>query len=422
MDTQINVTIEVEDVNEKPTFDANLATDLEIAENTAAMQDLGNAFTATDPDNVGTDPNKDTLTYSLGGTDSASFDIDDQTGQIKTKAALDHETKETYTVTVTVSDGRNDAGDDEQNPVADATITVTITVTDVDDPGTIALSPTQPSAGDEVTATLEDDDGIKTDVDISWLWEKSSDPTDPNSWTTITGATANTYIPQEDDIGDYLRVTATYEDEDGPNKTAHEKTDSGVLDMPATNEPPAFDANLATTLSVLENTPAGENIGGPFTATDTDTGDALTYVLDGTDAASFAIIDTTGQIQDQSSARLRKAAHKTDLLSHRLRPRRQGPLRQPQHRSGRHHRRHHQRHQHGSAGRPGTTDRSRQSQARPLDLTVTWTAIEPTDASPVDGYDVQYRVEDTDGPLANSRRHRHRRKRHYHRPGIQYHL
>ena len=123
MDTQINVTIEVEDVNEKPTFDANLATDLEIAENTAAMHShRGNAFTATDPDNSGTDPNKDTLTYSLGGTDSASFDIDDETGQIKTKAALDHETKETYTVTVTVSDGRNDAGDDEQNPVADATI------------------------------------------------------------------------------------------------------------------------------------------------------------------------------------------------------------------------------------------------------------------------------------------------------------
>ena len=35
----IDVTIEVEDVNEKPTFDANLATELEIAENTAAMQD-----------------------------------------------------------------------------------------------------------------------------------------------------------------------------------------------------------------------------------------------------------------------------------------------------------------------------------------------------------------------------------------------
>ena len=44
--------------------------------------------------------------------------------------------------------------------------------------------------------------------------------------------------------------------------------------MPATNESPAFDANRTTTLSVQENTPAGENIGDPFTATDNDdTGD-----------------------------------------------------------------------------------------------------------------------------------------------------
>ena len=230
MDTFIDVTITVEDTNEPPAFADDAVTDLEVAENTAADVNIGAALTATDPDE------NETLTYGLTGTDASSFDIDAH-GQIKTKAALDHETKETYTVTVTVSDGRNDAGDDEQNPVADATITVTITVTDVDDPGTIALSPTQPSAGDEVTATLEDDDGIKTDVEIAWVWESSSDPTDANSWTTITGATTNTYIPQEEDEGEFLRVTATYEDEFGAGKTAQEETDSAVLDMPATNEP-----------------------------------------------------------------------------------------------------------------------------------------------------------------------------------------
>ena len=61
---------------------------------------------------------------------------------------------------MTVSDGRNDAGESEQLPVADDTIDVTITVTDVDDPGTITLSPTQPSAGNTLTATLDDDDGV----------------------------------------------------------------------------------------------------------------------------------------------------------------------------------------------------------------------------------------------------------------------
>ena len=63
----------------------------------------------------------DTLTYSLGGTDAASFDIDQATGQLQTKALLDYETKNTYTVTVTATDSSNASG----------TVTVTINVTHV---------------------------------------------------------------------------------------------------------------------------------------------------------------------------------------------------------------------------------------------------------------------------------------------------
>ena len=110
VDTYIDVTIEVEDVNEKPQFADDAPSAVTVDENTPADTNIGSPYTATDPD-AG-----ETLTYSLGGTDAASFDIDDTTGQIKTTAALDHETKETYNVTVTVSDGRNDAGDDEQTP------------------------------------------------------------------------------------------------------------------------------------------------------------------------------------------------------------------------------------------------------------------------------------------------------------------
>ena len=60
------------------------------------------------------------LLYTLGGTDSSSFDIDGGTGQVKTKDSLDYESKTSYTVTVTV------AAPSRQS----ATITVTITVTD----------------------------------------------------------------------------------------------------------------------------------------------------------------------------------------------------------------------------------------------------------------------------------------------------
>ena len=74
-------------------------------------------MTAEDPD-VG-----DALTYTLGGTDAASFVIVRTTGQLQTKAALDYSTKTSYVVTVTATDA---AG------LSDA-ITVTINVTAVDE-------------------------------------------------------------------------------------------------------------------------------------------------------------------------------------------------------------------------------------------------------------------------------------------------
>ena len=136
----ITVTITVTDRNEAPstpmeasgeapTTPANNApvfaapTDTrEVAENTAAGENIGDPVTATDAD-AG-----DTLTYTLGGADMDSFDIDDATGQLMTKAALDYEapadadTDNAYEVTVTASDG---------NTADDATIAVTITVTDM---------------------------------------------------------------------------------------------------------------------------------------------------------------------------------------------------------------------------------------------------------------------------------------------------
>ena len=77
-----------------------------------------------------TDPNGETMTYSLGGTDMGSFDIDQMTGQITVKTAtkLDLEAKATYMVTVTATDpgGLTDSVD------------VTIKLTDKDEAPVIA--------------------------------------------------------------------------------------------------------------------------------------------------------------------------------------------------------------------------------------------------------------------------------------------
>ena len=377
VDDTIDVTIEVTDVNEPPAFSNDAPATLEVAENTAAETNVGDPFTATDPD-AG-----ETLTYSLGGTDAAFFDIDDATGQLKTKADLNHESKGTYSVTVQVSDGRNDAGDDEQSPVADTTHAVTITVTDVDEDGTITFSADPPSAGTALTATLNDDDAPISGE--TWVWETSDDQ---NSWTIITGAETNSYIPQQADINKYLHLTVTYTDSFGGSKTATAATGQ-VASAPPTNLQPAF-ATETDTRSVPENTPPGTEIGDAIEATDDDDS-TLTYSLGGTDAASFEYDTSTNKLKSRVDLDYETTTDYSVTLSVH---------------DGK-----------DPWGNPSTTvDDTITVTVTVIDmvvpaipakptveattgpaagLDVSWTAIDPEDDSPVEGYDVQYRVKDT---------------------------
>ena len=108
----INVTGDASDNNNAPVFDDGDTTTRSVTENTASSTNFGNAISATDADD-------DTLTYTLGGTDASSFAIDSGTGQLKTSASLDYETKTSYEVTVSVSD--NNGGSDS----IDVTINIT---------------------------------------------------------------------------------------------------------------------------------------------------------------------------------------------------------------------------------------------------------------------------------------------------------
>ena len=147
----ITVTINITDVNEAPTFPATTDTTLEIAENTAAGENIGTAVAATDPDTADgdtdvnpTDPNVDSLTYSLDAASDAVFDID-STGQLKTQAALDYETTTSYTVTVTTSDGEHSVS-----------INITIDISDVDDtPPTVSIDAVQTVKDDPQRAKFE---------------------------------------------------------------------------------------------------------------------------------------------------------------------------------------------------------------------------------------------------------------------------
>ena len=267
--------------NRPPEFDSATAA-REVPENTEAGENIGAPVTATDPDTG------DTPAYTLGGTDANFFDIDASTGQLQTQAALDYETKSSYTVTVTASDG-----------ALTATVDVTVTITNIDEAGTVTLSTDQPPARAEITAALTDpDEGVTGAV---WQWERSSDGN--TDWAGI-GTSSPSYTPVDGDVGYHLRATASYTDGHGPGKTAQAASTQAV--QAGANRPPEFDSATATR-EILENTEAGENIGAPVTATDPDN-DTLTYTLSGANADSFDIGRSTGQITVGAETALNYAA------------------------------------------------------------------------------------------------------------------
>ena len=178
-----------------------------MAENTGADQNIGTPVAATDPDTG------DTLTYSLSGPDAGSFALVGQ-GQLQTKAALDHETTASYTVTISVRDSKDDSG--TADTATDDTITVTINVTNEEEAGTVSLSPDPPTVDEVLTASLSDPDGGVTN--LTWTWETSANSAGP--WTTIDGETAATYTPVADDARQYLRATASYGDDQGTGRSA----------------------------------------------------------------------------------------------------------------------------------------------------------------------------------------------------------
>ena len=264
--------------NRSPAFSDGSMTDRSVAENTPAGADIGEPVVARDRED-------DTLTYSLRGADAESFDIDPSSGQLLTKAPLDYEAKDSYSVIVSVSDGKSSSGRDSDS--RDGSITVTINVENVDEPGSVALSSHQPQVAVALTATLTDPDGGLSG--ITWLWERSADQA---AWTEINGARTESYTPAIGDLSSYLRVTASYTDGHGRGKSAGTATGDPVL----INTVPRF-PGVGIEIEVEEGYGDAESggAGEPVAAADPD-GDTLTYSLSGGDAGSFEIDASTGQL------------------------------------------------------------------------------------------------------------------------------
>ena len=298
----IGVAISVTDENDDPIFIEGDNATRSVAENTDVGANIGSPVSATDEDD-------DILTYSLGGIDASSFGIISTSGQLQTRAELDYETKDSYSVTVMVSDGNG--GTD--------TIGVAISVTDMDEdtvpviegivipevdetPETHAPvfagsrttrsiaenTPAGVNIGSSVSATDADDDTLTYTLG----------GTDAGSFSIVkSSGQLQTQVPLDYETKKSYTVTVTVSDGGRTDAISVTITIIDVDETPETHAP-VF-AGSRTTRSIAENTPAGVNIGSPVSATDADD-DTLTYTLDGTDAGSFRIVGNSGQLQTQA--------------------------------------------------------------------------------------------------------------------------
>ena len=269
-------------------------------------EDIGAPVTAADPDTG------DTLTYSLEGTDSASFQIVSASGQIQTKTGVtyDHEAKSSYSVTVKADDGKGDTD----------TIDVTIAVTDEDEPPPAPAVPTVDAASTSGHNTLSvswqapDDAGIPpiTGYDVEYRKKDAEEDwgtvnvTVSGVGATITSLTSATryevQVRGKNDEGEgewSLPGTGRTGTTLARTLIQNERS-SGSGSRSSSNNPPVFTEGARATRTVAENTAPGQNIGAPVAATDSDK-DPLTYALGGIDRTSFAVDEVSGQMRTRAA-------------------------------------------------------------------------------------------------------------------------
>ena len=162
--------------NRKPVFKDAEGEDItdtkrEVAEDAAAGHRVGAPVKATDTDARG---NPESLAYTLGGTDAASFDINVNSGQISVGSGttLDFDligSKRTYEVTVTATDPSGES--------SDPAITVTITVTNVEESPMITSGERTIDYSEGTTTTEVDTYEASDDEDGSDL------PVKPLTWS-----------------------------------------------------------------------------------------------------------------------------------------------------------------------------------------------------------------------------------------------
>ncbi|MDA0976313.1 MAG: Ig-like domain-containing protein, partial [Proteobacteria bacterium] len=237
-----DVTLTIEAVNDAPTID--IASTIQVEENQTAVTTVSVS-----------DVDEDELTLTLGGTDADSFNLSDE-NVLTFKEAPDYETKTSYSITLSLTDGTETV-----------TKEVTIAIIDINDAAPVFTSDATFSAAENQTAigtvTATDPEGDSFSFSISGT-ELS---------ITSEGVLSFTSAPDYETKAAYTATVTVVDTEDN---SATQDITVNVTNVNDNN--PSFTSSA--TFSAAENQTAI----GTVTATDADD-DAVTFTVSGTELA-----------------------------------------------------------------------------------------------------------------------------------------
>ena len=268
----ITVTIMLRDVDEAPELSKRGLAVSGSRSVSYAERDTGDVatYTATGSDAAG-------ATWSLEGADAGAFAISSGILAFRSspnyESPTDQNTDNAYEVTVKATMGS-----------LMATRSVTVNVTNVDEPGSVSISSPNNEVRVGVELTAELDEGDEETV-IGWQWASSSDGS--TGWSNISGATNNTYTPDDGDVDNYLRATVNYTDASFGGDSLSAVTASAVVAASTTDTPGTV------TLSPTGGLVSGDSVTATLDDTDTPVPGTISWQWYRSSGAGPAIANAT---------------------------------------------------------------------------------------------------------------------------------
>ena len=257
--------INISNVNEAPGFASDGDYEFDVDENSADGTDVG-TVTATDPES-------DTVTYSITAPNNAPFAIGSSTGEITVSGSLDHETKDEYELTVKAADSNSNS----------STVRVTVEVNDVNeapefDNDEQSFNIPESSTGGRVVGAITADDPDDGDT-VTYSITPTDSPFQVNSSTGQITLKSGVDLDFDNGPKKYV-FTLKATDGGTPGLSDTVEVTVNITDA---NEPPAPSGDATP-----EHEENDTSTVATYSANDPEN-DSITWTLSGTDAGQFTI-------------------------------------------------------------------------------------------------------------------------------------